>query len=313
MSNLFPIIPPERLFSRAEVLQRPSPVPKANGLYAWYFSDVPAVVPTDNCLKFDGKALLYIGIAPDKINKPNSRATLLKRIRQHYSGNAEGSTLRRTLGALLAEQSGFPLRRVGSGKRITLTHAGEQYLDQWMEKNAFVAWVALPEPWTIEHQMLRELSCPLNIKDNEHHSFCRILKKLRSDALCRARELPIADERDQQRRFLSTIKDLAIAALPYIKEAASEVLTNLARTNEKEYQRSLNVGFEIPDQSYIEANEIADEYGIDRKRYRQALRDRAQYDERLSGHVHGGRWRVIRGSPEHAAMIEVGEELARGG
>jgi putative ABC transport system substrate-binding protein len=42
-----------------------------------------------------------------------------------------------------------PLRRVGSGKRITLTHAGEQYLDEWMGRNAFVAWVPCPEPWSL--------------------------------------------------------------------------------------------------------------------------------------------------------------------
>src|SRR5262249_13131860 len=191
MAAIFPISPPERLYSRVDVLQRPSPVPNANGLYAWYFRNVPSVIPTDNCLKFDGKTLLYIGIAPDKINKPNSRATVLKRIRQHYAGNAEGSTLRRTLGALLADQSGFPLRRVGSGKRITLTNAGEQYLNEWMEGNAFVAWMELPEPWIVEHQLLRELSCPLNIKDNEHHPFCSALKKLR---------IPVADEQNPKRR-----------------------------------------------------------------------------------------------------------------
>ena len=77
-----------------------------------------------------GKALLYIGIAPDKASKPNSRQSLLHRIRYHYQGNAEGSTLRRTLGVLLEEKSGFPLRRVGSGERITLTHAGERYLQR---------------------------------------------------------------------------------------------------------------------------------------------------------------------------------------
>src|SRR5262245_35348251 len=224
MPAKFPISPPERLYSRAEVLQRPSPVPNANGLYAWYFRNIPSVIPTDNCLKFNGNTLLYIGIAPDKINKPNSRATLLKRIRQHYAGNAEGSTLRRSLGALLSDQSGFPLRRVGSGKRVTLTHPGEQYLDEWMDKNAFVSWMALPEPCLIEHQMLRELSCPLNIKDNEHHTFCSTLKKLRSDAICQARTLPIADERNQSRGLLSSIKDLAIAALPHIKEIAKEVM-----------------------------------------------------------------------------------------
>ena len=199
MAALCPLIPPKRLFSRAEVLQIPSPVPKANGLYAWYFRNVPSVIPTDNCLEFKGNRLLYIGIAPDKINKPNSRATLVKRIRQHYAGNAEGSTLRRTLGVLLAEQSGFPLRRVGSGKRFTLTHAGEQFLDDWMEKNAFVAWMEHPEPWTIEHTLLLELSCPLNIADNAHHLFCSTLKKMRTEALCRAREMPIANEHNQKR------------------------------------------------------------------------------------------------------------------
>jgi hypothetical protein len=174
-------------------------VPAVHGLYAWYFRDVPSVVSTDGCLKFDGNTLLYLGIAPDIRNKPKSRSSLLKRIRQHYRGNAEGSTLRRTLGVLLEEKSKFPLRRVGSGKRVTLTHAGEQYLDQWMEKNAFIAWTAYAEPWKIEQDLLHKLSCPLNISHNAHHPFCSTLRKMRTDALHRARELPIANEHNQKR------------------------------------------------------------------------------------------------------------------
>lgn len=197
--ELFPVIAPTRLFSRAEVLRRPSPIPASNGLYAWYFREVPPAVPTQGCLCFDGKVLLYLGIAPDKANKPNSRASLLSRVRYHYRGNAEGSTLRRTLGVLLEEKSGFPLRRVGSGKRITLTHAGERWLDEWMEKNAFVAWTVHPDPWTIEHILLRELSCPLNIADNEHHPFSSVLKQMRIEALQQARALPIANEHNQKR------------------------------------------------------------------------------------------------------------------
>ena len=199
MHNIFPLIPPERLFTRAEVLQRSSPVPRAFGLYAWYFREVPAIVPTRGCLEFSGNTLLYLGIAPDIKNKPNSRSTLLKRIRQHYRGNAEGSTLRRTLGMLLEEKSGFPLRRVGSGKRITLTHAGEQYLDRWMEHNAFVAWIVHAEPWRIEHQLFYQISCPLNISGNAHHSFYPVLRKMRADALQRARRLPIANEKNLHR------------------------------------------------------------------------------------------------------------------
>ena len=168
-------------------------------MYAWYFTDLPAIIPTAGCLMLDGKTLLYIGIAPDSESKPNSSQSLLRRIQYHYRGNAEGSTLRRTLGVLLANKSGFPLRRVGSGKRITLTHAGERYLDEWMEKNAFVAWMVHPEPWVIERLLLGELSCPLNLKDNAHHPFAPSLKQMRSEALRRAREMPIANEHGQRR------------------------------------------------------------------------------------------------------------------
>jgi hypothetical protein len=174
-------------------------VPAEDGLYAWYFSDVPQVVSTEGCLTVGGRTLLYIGIAPDKASKPKSRQSLQSRIRYHYRGNAEGSTLRRTLGVLLTEKSGFPLRRVGSGKRITLTHAGEGYLDEWMGRNAFVAWVACPEPWVLERALLGRFSCPLNLKDNAHHPFGLVLKRMRLDALLRARELPIANDHTQHR------------------------------------------------------------------------------------------------------------------
>ena len=92
-------------------------MPKCNGLYAWYFRNIPAFIPTDGCLKVNGNFLLYLGIAPDKANKPNSRATLLSRIRQHYGGNAENSTLRRTLGVLLSGKSG--LRHTTGNSTIT--------------------------------------------------------------------------------------------------------------------------------------------------------------------------------------------------
>jgi hypothetical protein len=193
---LFPITPPARLFSRSEVLQRPSPVPAANGLYAWYFREIPPAVPTDNCLTFNGKTLLYIGIAPARAD---SRQSLSKRIiRNHYRGNASGSTLRRTLGVLLEKKSGFPLRRVGSGKRITLTHAGERWLNEWVEKNSFVAWAFHYKPWEIEPDVLRRVSCPLNIKDNDHHPFCSSLRAMRSEALQHARKLPILMDSQKQ-------------------------------------------------------------------------------------------------------------------
>ncbi len=185
---------PTRLFARSEVLQKPSPVPSATGCYAWYFREVPKIVPTRGCVTFERKTLLYIGGAPDKQDRPDSRQTPRSRIKRHYQGDAKGSTLRRTLGVLLEPQSGFPLRKVGSGNRITLSPAGEGYLNQWMEENAFVVWGGHPEPWTIERDLLHEISCPLNIKDNEQHPFVATLKAMRAEALRRAREKPIANE-----------------------------------------------------------------------------------------------------------------------
>ncbi len=169
-------------------------MPSATGCYAWYFREVPKIVPTRGCVTFERKTLLYIGGAPDKQDRPDSRQTLRSRIKRHYQGDAKGSTLRRTLGVLLEPQSGFPLRKVGSGNRITLSPAGEGYLNQWMEENAFVVWGGHPEPWTIERDLLHEISCPLNIKDNEQHPFVATLKAMRAEALRRAREKPIANE-----------------------------------------------------------------------------------------------------------------------
>jgi len=198
MSDQFKaLIQPLTLNRRVEVLTSPSPVPTSSGLYAWYFNEVPPSVPTDGCVVKDGLTLLYAGISP---SSAKSRQSLKKRITYHYQGNAEGSTLRLTLGVLLAEQSGFPLRRVGSGKRLTFTHQGEQWLDGWMERNACVCWMEHPEPWTIERAFLETVSLPLNIQDNRHHSFSAQLSEIRTNAKREARLKPIANEGNQQRR-----------------------------------------------------------------------------------------------------------------
>jgi len=92
-------------------------------------------------------------------------------IKTHFNGNAEGSILRLTLGVLLENKSGFALRRVGSGKRLTFTHIGEQWLDNWMEQNAFVRWVEHQKPWQVEESIFQSVTLPLNIRDNTHNQF----------------------------------------------------------------------------------------------------------------------------------------------
>ena len=193
------LITPERLYSRQEILSKPSPIPEISGVYGWFFKDVPPFVLTEGCIRHQNMTLLYIGISPDKKNKPQSRQHLKKRITNHYAGNAEGSTLRRSLGILLTPESHYPLRRVGSGRRMTFTHNGEQWLDAWMEKNAYVFWVEHETPWELEEDLLSALSLPLNIQGNRSHPFAIELNRLRKEAIQNARELPIADETLQAR------------------------------------------------------------------------------------------------------------------
>jgi hypothetical protein len=89
-------------------------------------------------------------------------------MRDHFGGNAEGSTLRLTLGCLLSEPLHIKLRRVGSGRRHTFTNPGEILLDNWMAQHAGVAWAPVEEPWIVERRLLREVSLPLNLQGNTH-------------------------------------------------------------------------------------------------------------------------------------------------
>jgi hypothetical protein len=139
---------PRRLWSRAEVLSRPSPVPKSPGVYAWYFRNLDNLVPSQAGISIGEFRLHYIGIspsAPPSNGRLPSKQSHRHRLRYHMRGNAEGSTLRLSLGCLLSKQLGIQLRRVGSGKRMTFA-AGEQRISEWLEDNARVAWFPCG-PW----------------------------------------------------------------------------------------------------------------------------------------------------------------------
>jgi GIY-YIG catalytic domain len=184
---------PARLWSRGEVLAHPSPVPSRPGVYGWYFGQLPWPIDTSQCVTWDGCTLLYGGIAPKAPpanGRPASRQSLRHRIRYHYTGNAEGSTLRLTLGCLLAERLGIQLRRVGSGRRLTFA-AGEARLSAWMADNAYVTWVETDHPWLAEQQLIASVNLPLNLDQNRHHDFHQQLTQVRAAARMTARTLPI--------------------------------------------------------------------------------------------------------------------------
>jgi hypothetical protein len=183
---------PDRVWTRDEVIAAECPVPRAGGVYAWFFRDIPREVPIDNCIRWRDLTLLYVGISPSSCVSSagvGSRQTLWNRVRYHYVGNAEGSTLRLTLGCLLERELDVKLRRVGSGRRMTF-HDGEARLSQWMASNAFVTWVVSEHPEHLESELIASGKLPLNLAQNQH-SFVSTLGAIRRRARERARELPI--------------------------------------------------------------------------------------------------------------------------
>lgn len=193
-----PFFETAELFSRQAILAQTNLVPAERGVYAWFFREAPPLVPTEDCYTRDGLTLLYVGISPK-----NERSTqnLRKRITYHLRGNSEGSTLRLTLGVLLEQLNDFPLRRVGSGRRMTLTHLGEQWLDSWLDENASVCWTEHSQPWALEEQLIAGHSLPLNLQANKDHPFHERLSEVRRKAKQQAREMPIANESNQQRQM----------------------------------------------------------------------------------------------------------------
>lgn len=187
-------VSPARVFSRQEVLTSPSPVPAEDGVYGWWFRRLPPLIEPSGYCQHQDLTLLYAGISPDQPpanGRRPSTQNIQKRIRYHYTGNAEGSTLRKTLGCLLADELGIQLRRVGTGNRMTFVE-GEQALSAWMADNAYVSWVVRTRPWEIEDYLIGALNLPLNLKGNSRNQFHPVLRAARARCVARAKALPIA-------------------------------------------------------------------------------------------------------------------------
>jgi hypothetical protein len=190
---MHPLLAPARLYTRDEVLARPSAVPAEPGVYAWYFRSVPSRVPVERVHRHEGLPLLYVGISPSRPpsnTMAESRQNLRKRVRYHFRGNAEGSTLRLTLGTLLATELGIELTRVGSGTTRTFAE-GERVLSEWMGNNALVCWMPHPEPWEEEARLISTVDLPLNLAGNRQHPFAATLSAIRCSAKARAKTLDI--------------------------------------------------------------------------------------------------------------------------
>lgn len=170
-------------WSRSRVLAERHNLPH-RGIYAWWFDDLSNDVPVAGTVRDGTWHLLYVGISPAR---PTSGSSLPTRLSQHLKLNAQGSTLRLSLGSILANRLGLQLRRVGSGKRLTF-HCGEERLNAWLADHARVVAIEVDEPWTVEPPVIGELTLPINL-DHNADGFSDTLSRLRAEQRAAAREL----------------------------------------------------------------------------------------------------------------------------
>ncbi|MCW3797406.1 HIT domain-containing protein [Sphingomonas sp. BN140010] len=219
------LLRPVRFYTATDIVGAGCAAPAQPGIYAWYFNTIPGNIDVSGCHVHHGRTLLYVGISPSKPptnGKPPSSSTVRRRLQTHFGGNASGSTLRLTLGCLLADELGIQLRRVGSGGRYTFTNPGERRLDDWMAANAFVVWHVCEQPWKVEEEVLASgLPLPLNISGNPCAAHSEYLLPVRRSARLGADQLPVISDNGGPRRVpaKSAVESLRVEPIRAAKPA----------------------------------------------------------------------------------------------
>ena len=151
-----------------------------HGVYGWWFDHGLPLVPRDGCVEQDGKHLLYIGIAPSKGTsiKPGSPSPLKRRFQRDHLRRVRGSTLRKSLAALLQRELDLQFRRDKGGK-VGMDRCHEERLSAWINQHAAISIAQHDEPWRLEQELVRHgPPLPLNI-DMSDHPFKSTLQDLR--------------------------------------------------------------------------------------------------------------------------------------
>lgn len=195
------------------------PAPKTAGIYAWYArwptqadqgrtDAAPEQAPwwiaearSDESETGEGEwRLIYVGIAPGRAPKQGakpSKSNLRKRLGQHARSKAGSSTLRRTLGSLLAPRLGLGARLSERGKiaeflledgagpeagEARAGRSGESVLSSWMAEHLRVVVAEDHAPWEIEADVIAELRPTLN-SDHQLNACFKQRTKAAKDSL----------------------------------------------------------------------------------------------------------------------------------
>lgn len=156
----------------------PTVLPDGPGVYLVFFDSGQLVLEESGYLDFDtrlpdsidGFDLLYVGATRD---------SLRLRALAHVRGDSRMSSLRMTVGAVLASRLG--LEPVGDGTRTYFNFGdGERRLTDWMRDHTQIAVIESDNPFAMERAILSVLPAPFNISERRRHPFSRYLMSLRA-------------------------------------------------------------------------------------------------------------------------------------
>ena len=177
-------------------------------------SDVP--------LRTDAGHLLYIGATTQGLRT---------RIKQHLKGDGRVSSLRRTVGVMLADELQL---RVHLGRMNFHFGEGEERLTRWLCDNTLISVHPTKNPMGAEKFLIGTLSTPLNITARRTHPYAKHLMNLKALCKKRAREENRSDETcpSPPRRSLMRVRRRRVVA-PTCSKSQSFIRREMSFENSK--------------------------------------------------------------------------------
>lgn len=126
---------------------------------------------------FQGLEVIYLGLASKSLRKRD--------FRQHFKGNAGGSTLRKSLGSLMGYKKIMRDKDEESTK-TKFNSIDEAKLSKWMRENLIMFVCATPDYDKLEKVLIQNFNPPLNLKSNKNEinsDYRKLLSSLRSSML----------------------------------------------------------------------------------------------------------------------------------
>lgn len=173
------ILHPDQMYSHTEISKQSSLVPAEEGIFAWYFKEVPERLKNLGLHTHKGLTLAYIDSSPQKPLKDSlsAKGNIRKRVLADITGPASTSSIRRSLGCLLKEK--LDLKSVKLSSRTVNFGEGERALTDWISHNVRFCWLITESPWDIRDKLIKEKQVPLTLSNKLVNSFYDELTKMR--------------------------------------------------------------------------------------------------------------------------------------